>query len=116
MISYETITGTVTLSNQYLSKLIGHAVTSCFGVAGMMPSSGNQKIAGFFRKKERLNHGIIVRGNSNCINVDLHITVTYGMNINAIAKSIVHKVKYTVKEVTGIEVKKVTVRVDGIKE
>ena len=38
------------------------------------------------------------------------------MNINAIAKSIVHKVKYVVKETTGIEVRKVTVKVDGIKE
>jgi uncharacterized alkaline shock family protein YloU len=38
------------------------------------------------------------------------------MNINAIAKSIVHKVKYVVKDTTGIDVKKVTVRVDGIKE
>jgi uncharacterized alkaline shock family protein YloU len=38
------------------------------------------------------------------------------MNINAIAKSIVHKVKYVVAETTGIEVKKVTVKVDGIKE
>ena len=37
------------------------------------------------------------------------------MNINAIAKSIVHKVKYTVEETTGITVDKVTVRVDGIK-
>jgi uncharacterized alkaline shock family protein YloU len=38
------------------------------------------------------------------------------MNINAIAKSITHKVKYVVEETTGIEVGKVTVRIDGIKE
>ena len=48
--------------------------------------------------------------------IELHIIVSYGMNINAIAKSIVHKVKYVVKETTGIEVRKVTVKVDGIKE
>lgn len=116
MISYETVTGTVTLSNQYLSKLIGQAVTSCFGVAGMVANGQKQRLFQFLSKKERLDKGIIVSGNADYLNVELHIVVTYGMNINAIAKSIVHKVKYTVKEITGIEVKKVTVKVDGIKE
>lgn len=116
MISYETMTGTVTLSKEYLSKLIGNAVTSCFGVAGMVPNGSKQRLLGMFTKKEQLDRGIIVTGNAERVNVELHIMVTYGMNINAIAKSIVHKVKYTVKEITGIDVKKVTVKVDGIKE
>ncbi len=116
MISYETMTGTVTLSKEYLAKLIGNAVTSCFGVAGMVPKGNKQRLLGLFAKKEQLDRGIIVTGNAERMNVELHIMVTYGMNINAIAKSIVHKVKYTVKEITGIEVKKVTVKVDGIKE
>ena len=51
----------------------------------------------------------------NSISIDLHIIVAYGMNINAIAKSITHKVKYTVEEATGIKVDKVTIRVDGVK-
>lgn len=116
MISYETMTGTVTISKHYLSKLIGHAVTSCFGVAGMKPNSTKQHIFGFFKKEDNIDKGITVTGNADSINVELHIVVTYGMNINAIAKSIVHKVKYVVKDTTGIDVKKVTVRVDGIKE
>ena len=116
MISYETMTGTVTLSNEYLAKLIGNAVTSCFGVAGMVPNGNKQRLTSLLLRKETLDKGIIIQGNANVLNVELHFMVTYGMNINAIAKSIVHKVKYTVKEVTGIDVKKVTVMVDGIKE
>ena len=42
--------------------------------------------------------------------------VVYGMNINAIAASITEKVKYAVKETTGITVDKVIVKIDGIKE
>ena len=48
MISYETMTGTVTLSKHYLAKLIGHAVTSCFGVSGMKPNSKKQHLLGLF--------------------------------------------------------------------
>ena len=116
MLFRSTMTGTVTLSKHYLAKLIGHAVTSCFGVSGMKPNSKKQHLLGLFKKEENIDKGITVTGNADSINVDLHIVVTYGMNINAIAKSIVHKVKYVVKDTTGIDVKKVTVRVDGIKE
>lgn len=115
MISYETRVGTVSLCENYLAKLIGKAVTSCFGVAGMAPATTKQRVFGTV-KKDMLDRGIKVTGNADVVNIELHIIVTYGMNINAIAKSIVHKVKYTVKEATGIDVDKVTVKVDGIKE
>ncbi len=116
MLSYDTMTGTVSFSKEYLSKLLGQAVTSCFGAAGMMPNGRKQRLFGLISKKERIEKGVTVTGNIDHINVVIHIVVTYGMNINAIAKSIVHKVKYVVAETTGIQVKKVTVKVDGIKE
>ena len=115
MITYETKIGTVSLSENYLAKLIGNAASSCFGVAGMAPH-GKQKFLNIFSKKNHTEKGISVTGDIDKINVDLHIVVAYGMNINAIAKSITHKVKYVVGEVTGINVGKVTVRIDGIKE
>ncbi len=116
MISYETIHGTVSLSNEYMTKLIGQAVTSCFGVVGMVPYGSKQKLLGIVSKKEHIDKGIYVKGDIGSVDIELHIIVSYGMNINAIAKSIVHKVKYTVAEATGIKVNKVTVKVDGIKE
>ena len=46
--------------------------------------------------------------------VDLHIIVTYGLNISAIVRSIVNKVRWTVEESTGLDVRKVNVFVDGM--
>ena len=116
MISYETIHGTVTLSNEYMTKLIGQAVTSCFGVVGMVPQGGKQKLLSLIKKDNALDTGVVVKGDFSSITVDLHIVVSYGMNINAIAKSIVNKVRFTITETTGIKVDKITVKVDGIKE
>ncbi len=56
-----------------------------------------------------------MRSENDKLIVDLHISVIYGMNISAIAKSIVNKVRYTVEEATGLDVKKVNVYVDGMK-
>ena len=116
MIAYETRIGKINITENFLSKLIGNAVTSCFGVVGMMPNTNRQRIFGLVSKTQSLDTGIKVTGNADSINVEIHIMVTYGMNINAIAASITEKVKYVVEETTGITVNKVTVKVDGIKE
>ena len=44
--------------------------------------------------------------------VDIHIAVTYGINISAIVQSIIHNVRYTVEECTGVQVARVNVYVD----
>ena len=116
MTAYETRLGKIDISESYLSKLIGNAVTSCFGVVGMVASGNKQKIMGVVSKNEPINTGIKVIGTAEGATVEVHIVVTYGMNINAIAKSITEKVTYVVNSVTGINVEKVIVKVDGIKE
>jgi len=116
MIAYETRIGKIEISETYLSKLIGHEVTSCFGVVGMVPSNSKQKIFKILSNKDSVDTGIRISGNGETIDVELHIVVTYGMNINAIAASITEKVKYVVKEATDINVDRVVVKVDGIKE
>lgn len=116
MLAYETRLGKIDVSENYLSKIIGNAVTSCFGVVGMKASGSKQKIKGVVSKDSPINTGIKVSGNAEGAVVEIHIVVTYGMNISAIAASITEKVKYVVKEATAINVDKVIVKVDDIKE
>ena len=61
MITYETKYGKVNLSNAFFAKLIGHAVTSCYGVAGMVPKGG-QKIRNLFSRGNMIDKGIFVSG------------------------------------------------------
>ena len=116
MFAYETRLGKIDISEGYLSKLIGNEVTSCFGVVGMVANNSKQKLFNKINKNDSADTGIKVFGDENGIKVELHIVVTYGMNINAIAESITEKVKYVVEEKTGITVDKVIVKVDGITE
>ena len=50
MISYETMIGSISLSNEYFARIIGRAVTSCFGVVGMVPHGGKQKLLFLIKK------------------------------------------------------------------
>ena len=114
MITYETRLGKVEIANEYFSKLIGNTVTSCYGVSSMVATKGTQWLRSKISKKQYLDTGIVVSGSINKINVHLNISVTYGMNLNAICNSISHKVKYVVEQATGIVVNKVTVHIESM--
>ena len=66
-------------------------------------------------RAEAADKGVRVRAAGGRLVVDLHIAVTYGVNISAIVNSIINKVRYTVEEATGLEVAKVNVFVDSMK-
>lgn len=115
MIRIENHLGSIEIAQEYFAYLIGNAVSSCYGVAGMVKSGTRQGLRSVFTKKTFADEGIRVRSESGKLVVDLHICVIYGMNISEIAKSIVNKVRYTVEEATGLSVRKVNVFVDGMK-
>ena len=117
MIQYETHLGNVTISENYFTKLIGEAVTSCYGVVGMVPK-GLQWVRSKLPIKRRKYDpsGIRVSGNGNALRVDLHICIMYGMNVGAISRSIVNKVTYVVEEATGIKVDRVKVHIDAMQD
>ena len=73
MIAYETRLGKIDISEAYLSKLIGHEVTSCFGVVGMVASGSKQKILGKIQKNEPIDTGIKVYGDDEDITSEYYI-------------------------------------------
>ena len=121
MVKIENHLGTIDISQEYFACLIGNTVSQCYGVAGMEKTGTRQGLRSLFSRRSFADQGIRVhsspgdRGEADKLVVDLHIAVVYGMNISAIAKSIVGKVRYTVEEATGLDVKKVNVFVDGMK-
>ena len=114
MIGFETNLGTIEISQEYFANLIGHAASECYGVAGMI-NSPYQTVRSRLMRREAPDKGVRVRSENGGLLVDIHIAVTYGVNISAIVRSIVHKVRYTVEESTGFPVAKVNVYVDSIK-
>ncbi|MEM1483279.1 Asp23/Gls24 family envelope stress response protein [Oscillospiraceae bacterium PP1C4] len=106
--------GTIEISQEYFSNLVGKAASECFGVAGMI-NSPTQGIRSAIAGRDTPDKGVHVRNSGGGLVIDLHIVVVYGMNISAIVKSIVNKVRYTVEQATNFDVAKVNVFVDAMK-
>lgn len=117
MIKFENPNGYIEITNNYFEKLVGQVAQSCFGVTGMVNSSPMQSLKAIISSKadkENYNRGVSVKSINGCLVIDLHIAVSYGVNINAIASSITNKVRYSVETVTDLKVSKINVYVDAI--
>lgn len=121
MIKYENQNGYIEITNSYFAKLVGNAAQSCFGVTRMVNSNPVQSIkSAIINRVERAfeldnsNQGVVIKSVNGALVVDLSIAVSYGVNINAIADSIVNKVRYTIESATDLKVSEVNVHIEGI--
>ena len=77
-----------------------------------MINSTYQGLRSAITRSDVPDKGVRVKTTDGQLVVDIHIAVTYGININAIVQSIVQNVRYTVEECTGFKVARVNVYVD----
>lgn len=114
VIRIENHLGLIEVSNTYFANLVGHAAAECFGVAGLVNSTPYQGLRALLLRRDTMDKGVRVRSLGGELVIDLHIMVSYGVNIAAIVKSIVNKVSYTVEAACGLTVAKVNVYVAGM--
>lgn len=112
--SLDTHLGNIVIDNEVIAQYAGSVAVECFGVVGM---AGVNVKDGLVRllKKESLTRGINVSVANNKLIIDLHIIVAYGVSILAVADNLISNVKYKVEEVTGIQIDKINILVEGVR-
>ena len=106
--------GFIRISSNVFTSLVGEAATNCFGVKGMAMRSVSDGLVHLL-KRESMGKGVYLRYNEDStITIDLHIIIDRGVNIHAIASSIISEVSYKVHVATGIKVESVNVFVDSV--
>lgn len=117
MIKFENPNGYIEITNAYFATLVGRAAQSCFGVTGMVNGSAYDSIVSAIKSKatgEKFNQGVSVKSVDGQLQIELHISVSYGVNITAIVDSIINKVRYTAEEATDLKVNTVNVYVEAL--
>ena len=115
MVNIANAIGRICITNEVVSNLAGDAATSCFGVKGM---AGRSKEGGPLQllRRESMSKGVVVHYNDDddSVSLELHIGVDRGVNMAAVARSIMNEVSYKLQKNTGIPVKAVDVFIDTI--
>ena len=106
--------GQISITSEVLTYLAGVAATSCFGVKGMI---GRSKEGGALQllRRESMSKGVPVHNNEDgSITLELHIGVDHGVNMSAVAHSIINEVSYKLSRSAGVPVRRVDVYIDTI--
>lgn len=106
--------GEVLIDNDVLAKYAGSSAIECFGVVGMASVNVKDGLVKLL-KRESLSHGVNITVENNKIIIDLHIIVSYGVSISAVAENLISNVKYKVEEFTGMDVIKINIYVEGVR-
>ena len=117
MIRIENANGAISITNEVFTILAGDAATSCFGVKGMVGKArdGKGKDQNPFQllRRESMSKGVFATfQDDGSVALELHIAVDQGVNISALAHSIMGEVSYKVNQATGVPVSAVNVFVD----
>ena len=101
-------------SDEFLSNLAGVAAMDCYGIVGMASQKAMDGIVELL-KGENLNKGVKITTDNDSVRIHLYVIVEYGVSIAAVASNVIDTVKYKVETITGLNVDKVDVTINGIR-
>ena len=102
------------VSTGVYTDIVGTAATNCFGVKGMAARGVTDGVYHLLRM-ESVGKGVKIQFHEdNTISIDLHIIVDNGVNLSAVAASIISEVRYVVTKCTGTQVRAVNVYIDSM--
>lgn len=107
--------GKIDISEEVISTIAGAAAVECYGLVGM---ASTRKISDGFAEilgRENLARGVTVSINEQEVVIDLFIIVGYGVRISEVAANVMERVRYTTESLTGLNVTKVNVNVQGVR-
>lgn len=104
--------GNVKISNEVISIIAGVAANEIDGVVSSSSgiTEGITEILGM----KSLSKGVKVEINEKEANIDVFITVKYGIKISEIARKVQKNVKDSVENMTGLVVKTVNVNIQDV--
>jgi len=114
MVKIENELGMISITSDVFTNIAGDAATNCFGVKGMGARSKTDGLV-YLLRRESMSKGVGVSFNEDgSVSIALHIVVDHGVNIKALAGSIMNEVSYKVGKATGVPVKRVDVYIDSM--
>ena len=104
--------GTITYANEVIATIVSVATTEVDGISGIAGAAGS--ITGILGKGSKTPRGVKVDVNGNDINVDVSVTVDYGMPIQKVGRNAQENVRKSIESMTGLHVDKVDLHVVGV--
>ena len=110
-----TAMGKIVMTDDLIASIAGYAAVENYGIVGMSAKKATDSFIELFGK-DNMRRGVKVTILSpEVIDIDLYVTLEYGVSLPAVAQNAKSNVKYRVEEMTGLTVHAVNVHVENIR-
>lgn len=107
--------GKITIADDLIASIAGYAAVENYGIVGMNAKNAADPFIELFGR-DNMRRGVKVTILSpEVIDIDLYVTLEYGVSLPAVAQNAKSNVKYRVEEMTGLTVHAVNVHVENIR-
>ena len=106
--------GNINIDDNVVATIAGVSAMECYGLVGMATSSATEGLVELL-KREHSTKGVKVTSQENRVIIDLYIMVQSGISISVVSSNIIERVKYSVENITGLEVERVNINVQGVR-
>ena len=113
-ITFKNNNGKIDLSLDVIRDIAGYVATKCYGVVGMASKNATDGIVGLLYPESN-RKGVEAKMDDDGLCIELHVILQYGINIASISKSVSNRVRYVLQSYTGLKIKYVNIRVEGIR-
>ena len=103
--------GKINYANSVISTIVSVATTEVEGISGIYGSNG--AMTGIIGRN-KVPRGVKVVVNGEAVQVDISVTVDYGMPIQKVGRNCQENVRKSIESMTGLHVEKVDVHVIGV--
>lgn len=107
--------GKIDVSSEVVATIAGGAAVDCYGLVGMASQKALKDGFSELLGRENLSRGVVVRDIEGRMEIDLYIIVSYGVKISEVAHNVQTKVKYTLKQMLGLDVDSIHIFVQGVR-
>ncbi len=111
---FENSLGTIHIADEVLATIAGRASVECYGIVGMASKRATDGIIELLGK-ENLSRGVKVHTKGKEVDIDIYIIVEYGVCIPTVAKNVMDRIRYNVENFSGMVVKDVNIKVEGVR-
>lgn len=107
--------GRIVMTEDLVASIAGYAAVENYGIVGMNAKKTMDNIIELIRK-DNLKRGIKVNSvGPGEVDIDLFVTLEYGVSLPAVAQNARDNVRYRVQEMTGLIVRDVNIFVEDIR-
>ena len=113
----DTVSGSLSVSNDVITDIAGYAAVSCYGVVGMAEQLPRDAEACACFAGQRLRKGVLVSNTEEGLAVDLHVVLESGVNMKSVCENLSSAVAFTLQEIAEIDPAKlkVVIHIDALK-